>query len=167
MCRRETPGRAPAASTRTQSTLDSWYNVQVRRRRNLRRGRHQVSYNNHNTTQNSTTNPRRRTQLRLDDYIGYNDSAQSWINSPAPINEDETFRLVGSNANGIKPYGDLVEFIPIVERLKSLQAGSVLLNETNVEWHRWQHRETAKKLLRNTFGGARVEFSTSNSKFES
>jgi hypothetical protein len=136
MCRRATPGRAPAASTRTQSTLDSWYNVQVRRRRNLRRGRHQVSYNNRNTTQNSTTTPRGRTQLRLDDYIGYNESAQSWINAPAPINEDETFRLVGGNANGIKPYGGLAEFIPIVERLKSLQTGSVLLNETNVEWHR-------------------------------
>jgi hypothetical protein len=69
----------------------------------------------------------------LDDYIGYNESAQSWINAPAPINEDETFRMVGGNVNGIKPYGDLAEFIPIVERLKSLQAGSVLLNETNVE----------------------------------
>jgi hypothetical protein len=130
MCRRATPGRAPSASTRTQSTLDLWYNVQVRHRRNLRRGRHQVSYNNHNTTQNITTTPRRRTQLRLYDYIGYNESAQSWINAPAPINEDETFRLVGSNANGIKPYVDLAEFITIVERLKSLQAGSVLLNKT-------------------------------------
>jgi hypothetical protein len=167
MCRRAKPGRAPAASTRTQSTLDSWYNVLVRRRRNLRRGRHQVSYNNHNTTQNSIKTPRCRTQLRLDDYIGYNESAQSWINAPVPINEDETFRLVGGNANGIKPYGYLAKFIPIVERLKSLQAGSVLLNETKVEWHRWEHCETAKKLLRNTFVGARVEFSTSKSKFES
>jgi hypothetical protein len=68
--------------------------------------------------------------------MGYNESAQSWINASVPINEDETFRLVGGNANGIKPYGDLAEFIPIVERLKSLQAGSVLLNKTKVEWHR-------------------------------
>jgi hypothetical protein len=153
MCCRETPGRAPVASTRTQSTLESWYNVQVRRHRNLRRGRHQVSYNNHNTTQNSTTTPWHRTQLRLDDYIRYNESAQIWINAPAPINEYQTFWLVGGNANGIKPYGDLSEFIPIVERLKSLQAGSVLLNETNVEWYRWEHRETAKKILRTTLAG--------------
>jgi hypothetical protein len=151
MCHPTTLDRAPAASTRTQLTLDSWYNVQVRRRHNLRGGSHQVSYNNHNTTQNSITTPRSRTQLRLDGYIGYNESAQSWINAPAPINEDETFRLVGGNANRIKPYGDLSEFIPIVERLKSLQAGSVLLNKTNVEWHRWEHRENAQKLLRNTF----------------
>jgi hypothetical protein len=54
-----------------------------------------------------------------------------------------------------------------VERLESLQAGSVLLNETNVEWHRWEHRDNAQILLRNTFGGARGEFGTSKSKFES
>jgi hypothetical protein len=77
------------------------------------------------------------------------------------------FRLVDGNANEINPYGDLAESIPIVERLKSLQAGSVLLNETNVEWQRREHRENAQKLLRNTFGGARVEFSTIKSKFES
>jgi hypothetical protein len=35
-----------------------------------------------------------------------------------------------------------------------------------MEWHRWKHHENAQKLLRNTFGGARVEFSTSKSKFE-
>jgi hypothetical protein len=133
MCRRVTPGRSPSAYNHTQSTLDSWYNVQVRRHRNLRRGRKQVSYNNHNTTQNNTTTPRRRTQPRLDDYMGYNESAQSCINAPVPINEDETFRLVGGNANGTKPYVDLAKCIPIVERLKSLQAGNVLLNETNVE----------------------------------
>jgi hypothetical protein len=89
MCRPTTPVRAPVTSTCTQSMLDSWYNVQVRRRRNLRGGRHSVSYNNHTTTQNTTTIPRRRTQLSLDDYIGYNDSAQSWSYAPAPINEDE------------------------------------------------------------------------------
>jgi hypothetical protein len=144
MCSRATPGIAPAASTRTQSTLDSWYKVHVRCHCNLRRGRHQVSYKNHNTTQNGTTIPWRSTPLRLDDYMGYNESAQSWINAPAPANEDETFRLVGGNTNGIKPYGDLAKFIPTVERLKSLQAGSVLLNESNVEWYRWEHREAAQ-----------------------
>jgi hypothetical protein len=77
--------------------------------------------------------------------MGYNESAQSCINAPAPINEDETFRIVGGNVNEIKPNQDLAEFIPIVERLKSLQAGSLLLNEANVEWHRWDHHETAKK----------------------
>jgi hypothetical protein len=45
--------------------------------------------------------------------------------------------------------------------------GIVLLNETNVEWHRWEHRKNAQKLPHNTFGGEWVELSTSKSKFES
>jgi hypothetical protein len=89
----------------------------------------------------------------LDEYIGYNESAQIWINAPALINEDGMFRLVGGNANGIKPYGNLAEFISIVERLKSLQAWSVLLNETNMEWHRWEHLETAKNTPQHFWRG--------------
>jgi hypothetical protein len=109
----------------------------------------------------------RGTRLRLDDYIGYNESAQSWVNSPAPINKNETWRIAGGNSNGIKPYGDMKELVPIVERLRNLQAGRILLNETNVEWHKWEHRENAQQVLRNTFGGANVEYSKSREKTES
>jgi hypothetical protein len=56
------------------------------------------------------------------------------------------------------------ELIPIVERLRNLQAGGILLNETNVEWHKREHRENARHLLRNTLGGANVEYSTSKEK---
>jgi hypothetical protein len=59
------------------------------------------------------------------------------------------------------------ERIPIVERLTNLQSGGILLNETNVEWHKWEHRENAQQLLPNTFGGANVEYSTSKEKIES
>jgi hypothetical protein len=83
------------------------------------------------------------------------------VNSPAPINENETWRIAGSNSNGIKLYGDMKELIPIVERLRNLQAGGFFLNESNVEWHKWEHCENAPQLLRNTFGGANVEYSTS------
>jgi hypothetical protein len=83
--------------------------------------------------QSATHSNRRGTQLRLDDYIGYNESAQSWVNSPAPINENETWRIAGGNSNGVKPYDDMKELIPIVERIRNLQAGRILLNETNVE----------------------------------
>jgi hypothetical protein len=74
---------------------------------------------------------------------------------------------VGGNSNGIKPYGDMKELIPIMERLRNLQAGVILLNETNVEWHKWEHHENAQQLLWNTFGGANVEYSTSKENFES
>jgi hypothetical protein len=77
------------------------------------------------------------------------------------------WRIAGGNSNGIKPYGDLKEFIPIVERLRNFQAGGNLLNETNVKWHRWEHRENDQQLLRNTSGGARVEYSTSKGEKES
>jgi hypothetical protein len=52
------------------------------------------------------------------------------------------------------------DLIPIVERLRNLQAGGILLNETNVEWQKWEHRDNAQKLLRNTVGSVNVEFST-------
>jgi hypothetical protein len=51
---------------------------------------------------------------------------------------------VGGNSNGIKPYGDMKELIPIVERLRNLQSGGILLNETNVEWHKWEHRKNTQ-----------------------
>jgi hypothetical protein len=76
------------------------------------------------------------------------------VNSPAPINEDETWRIAGCNSNSITPYGDLKELIPTVKLLRTLQTGRILLDETNVEWHKWEHRENAQKLLRNTFSGA-------------
>jgi hypothetical protein len=36
-----------------------------------------------------------------------------------------------------------------------------------VEWHKWEYCDNAQKLLRNTFGSAHVEFSTTKEKFES
>jgi hypothetical protein len=150
-------GGESAVPTRTQATLDTWFHVQNRRRRFLRRGYISARYSDNPLTPQSTTQSNRRgTQLRLDDYIGYNESAQSWVNSPAPINENETWMIAGGNSNGSKPYGDMKELIPIVERLRNLQAGGILLNETNVEWHKWEHRDNAQKLLRNTFGSANV-----------
>jgi hypothetical protein len=70
------------------------------------------------------------------------------------------WRIAGGNSNGIKPYGDMKELIPIVERLRNLQSGGILLNETKVEWHKWEHRGNTQKMLRKTFCSANVEFST-------
>jgi hypothetical protein len=154
-------GGEAAAPTRTQATLDTWFHDQNRRLHLLRRGFRSARYSDNSPIPQSTTHSNRRgIQLRLDHYIGYNESAQSWVNSPAPINENETWRIAGGNSNGIKPYGDMKKLIPIVERLRNLQAGGTLLNETNVEWHKLEHRENTQKLLWNTFGSANVEFST-------
>jgi hypothetical protein len=103
-----TTGEEAAAPTRTQATLDTWFHVQNHRRRLLRRGYRSARYSDNSPTPQSTTQSNRRgTQLQLDDYIGYNESAQSWVNYPAPINENETWRIAGGNSNGIKPYGDM------------------------------------------------------------
>jgi hypothetical protein len=115
-------------------TLDTWYTVQTGRRRALRRGYRMVSYNdppnpNTNNPPNTIINGH---QLWLDDYAGYYNDAQCWVNAPGPINEEETWRFVSGNVNRLKPYGDLKEIITIVNKLRHLQAGGILLNETNV-----------------------------------
>jgi hypothetical protein len=100
----------------------------------LRRGHRYARYSdNPSPSQSTTTHPDNRhgAQLRIDDYIGYNESAQDWVDSPAPINEDEAWRIAGGNSNGIKPYGDLKELIPIVEHRRNLQARGFCFNETN------------------------------------
>jgi hypothetical protein len=54
-----------------------------------------------------------------------------------------------------------------VERLRNLQAAGLLLNEINVEWHKWEHHENSQQFLWNTFGGTNDEYSTSKEKNES
>jgi hypothetical protein len=47
-----------------------------------------------------------------------------------------------------------------------LQAGTVALQETNLEWHNKGYRDEFQKLLVKAFGTERVEFSTTKDKFE-
>jgi hypothetical protein len=164
-----TMGGEVSAPTRTQETLDTWFHVQNRRRLLLRRWHISARYSDNSPTPQPAImySNRRGAHLRLADYIRYNVSAQIWVNSPAPINENEMWMIAGVNSNGIKPYGHMKELIPIVERLRNLQAGGILLNGTNMEWHKWEHRENSQQVLRNTFSGANVEYSTSKEKIES
>jgi hypothetical protein len=70
------------------------------------------------------------------------------------------------NVNGIKPYGVMGDFLTILERLRALQAGTIAFSETNVEWHKFLLRENTQSMFQKAFGAARVECSTSSSKFE-
>jgi hypothetical protein len=45
--------------------------------------------------------------------------------APEPIEDDKTWRLVGRNTNGIKPYSGAADLISVLERLKLLQAVTV------------------------------------------
>jgi ABC-type enterochelin transport system ATPase subunit len=71
----------------------------------------------------------------LSEYVDYNKDVLLFGHAPEPIEEDKTWRLVGGNTNGIKPYGGSSDLISVMERLKSLQTGTVAFQETNLEWH--------------------------------
>jgi hypothetical protein len=86
--------------------------------------------------------------------------------SPEPIEEDKTWRLVGGNTNGIKPYGESADIISVMERLKLLQIGTVAFQETNLEWHNKGYQDEFQKFLIKAFGAARVDHSTTKYKFE-
>jgi hypothetical protein len=58
------------------------------------------------------------------------------------------------------------DFLTILERLRALQVGTIAISETNVEWHKFLLRDNTQSLLQKAFGSARVEYSTSSSKFE-
>jgi hypothetical protein len=83
-----------------------------------------------------------------------------------PIDEKCILQHVGGNVNGMIPINNDKGMKAMAGNLKGLQAGSESMIETNVEWKHFQYRETMNQLLRKTFGGARVEFCTSDVCFE-
>jgi hypothetical protein len=102
----------------------------------------------------------------LSEYVEYNKDVLFFGHDPEPIEEDKTWRLVGGNTSGIKPYGGSADLISVMERLKLLQTGTVAFQETNLEWHNKGYRDEFKKLLVKAFGEARVDHSTTKYKFE-
>jgi hypothetical protein len=53
---------------------------------------------------------------------------------PLSINEHDTLRHVGGNTNGIKPYHNDKGMISMNSNLRGLQAGSVSIIKSNIEW---------------------------------
>jgi hypothetical protein len=102
----------------------------------------------------------------LSEYVDYNKDIILFGHAPETIEEDKTWRLVGGNTNGIKPYGGSADLISVMERLKFLQTGTVAFQETNLEWHNKGYRNEFHKLLVKAFGAARVDHSTTKDKFE-
>jgi hypothetical protein len=102
----------------------------------------------------------------LSEYVDYNKDVLLFGQAPEPIKEDKTWRLVGGNTNGIKPYGGSAELISVMERLKFLQTGTVAFQETNLEWHNKGYRDDFQIFLVKAFGAARVDHSTTKEKVE-
>jgi hypothetical protein len=156
-------GGESAVPTRSQAMLDNWKKIQTRRRCSHRRGYRSSSYcdiaNNHKFTLPPPIVP-------LSEYVDYNKDVLLFGHAPEPVEEDKTWRLVGGNTNGIKPYGGSGELIRVMERLKLLQTGTFAFQETNLEWHNKGYRDEFQKLLVKAFGATRVDQSTTKDKFE-
>jgi hypothetical protein len=102
----------------------------------------------------------------LSDYVDYNKDVLLFDHTPEPIEEDKTWRLVGGNTNGIKPYGGSADLIIVMERIKLLQTGTVAFQETYLEWHNKGYQDEFQNILVKAFGASRVGHSTTKDKFE-
>jgi hypothetical protein len=96
----------------------------------------------------------------------YGYTGEVYSDMPLPIDEHDTLRHMGGNANGIKPYANEKGMISMSSNLRGLQAGSASIIESNVEWQEYEWRENTYQTLRKKIGDARVEYSTSKTKFE-
>jgi hypothetical protein len=88
----------------------------------------------------------------LSEYVDYSKDVILFGRAPEPIEEDETWRLVGGNTSEIKPYGGSYDLISVMERLKLLQTETVAFQETNLEWNNKGYRDGFQKLLVKAFG---------------
>jgi hypothetical protein len=125
----ERSGGESEVSTGSQAALDNWQNVQINRRCSPRRGYRSARYRDSNN-QDFTIPP---SSSPFSEYVDYNKDVILFGHAPEPIEEDKTWRLVGVNANGIKPCGGSADLISVMERLKLLQTGTVAFQETNLE----------------------------------
>jgi hypothetical protein len=87
----------------------------------------------------------------LTECVGYNKDFLIFGHAPEPIEEDNTWHLVGGNTNGNKPYVRATDVIIVLEGLKLLQTGTVTLQETVLEWHNKGHCNEFQKLLVKAF----------------
>jgi hypothetical protein len=149
--------------TRSQATLYNWQNVQNRCCCSVRRGYRSASYRDIANNREYTLPP---PLVPFSEYVDYNKDVLLFGHAPEPIEEDNTWRLVGGNTNGIKPYGGAADLISVLERLRLLQSGTVAFQETNLEWHNKGYRDEFQKLLVKAFGASKVDFSTTEDKFE-
>jgi hypothetical protein len=128
----ERSGGESTVPTRSQAAMKNWKNVQINHRcsprRRYRSARYRDIANNQYFTIPTPIFP-------LSEYVDYNKDVILFGHAPEPIEEDKTWRLVGGNTNGIKPYGGSADLISVTERLKLLQTGTVAFQETNLEWH--------------------------------
>jgi hypothetical protein len=169
-----TTGGATGTPTQVQPTLENWCGVQVDRRRRLKRGNLRHERQGHNMNNGNRGNGRsargwnaiRELQFGLSHFYAATTPIGGYGDRPMPIDKKSILRHVGGNVNGMTPINNDKGMAAMAGNLKGLQAGSLSMIETNVEWKHFKYRETTNQLLRKTFRGARVEFCTSHVSFE-
>jgi hypothetical protein len=132
--------------------LNEWYQVQYHRRQSAR-------YSDTYPREHATINNVEATET-------YSNDAKYYGSAPSPIDPNVTWRIIGGNMNGLRPYGNMDAIITVAEILRALQEETIAFSETNVEWHKFQLRDNMQKLFTKAFCAARMEYSTRSDKFE-
>jgi hypothetical protein len=109
----ERSGGKSAVPNRSQAALANWQNVQINRRCSPRRGNRSDRYRDIANNRDFTIPP---PIYPLSEYLDYNKDVILFGHAPEPIEEDKTWRLVGGNTNGIKPYGGSADLISVMEQ---------------------------------------------------
>jgi hypothetical protein len=138
--------------------MNAWSQIQARRWES-RQGYRSFSYADNMTFDQEVSNNPAYTDA-------YRNDAKCYGSIHTPIETSETWRIIGVNVNGPRPFGDMASLITVAERLRALQTESVAFSETNVEWHKYELRENMQNLFTKSCGAARMEYCTSSDKFE-
>jgi hypothetical protein len=113
-------------------TLNYWAQVHDCRCQN-RHGCQSASY--------SDIDPREHATINNFEAMETCNYAKCYGNVPNPIDPSVTWRIIGGNVKGLRPYGDTATLITVAERLRALQAETIAFSATNVEWYKYQLRD--------------------------
>jgi hypothetical protein len=89
--------------------MNAWSQVQARRRES-RQGYRSVRYSDNMTLNQELNNNPAHTDA-------YSNDAKCYGSVPAPIDTSETWRIIGGNVNGCRPFGDMASLITVAEIL--------------------------------------------------
>jgi hypothetical protein len=73
---------------------------------------------------------------------------------PTLIDPSETWRILGGNVDGLRPYSNMAALITVAEILRALQAETIAFSETNVYTTASDKFETTYRKPRGTVCGA-------------
>lgn len=88
-----------------------------------------------------------------------------WGHMPEQIDATKTFRILLQNPNGIRPSVTEPEFLFSLHICHEIGAGAICLAETNLNWHRSQHRASMRRCLHRHWKSSRFQISVPKEEF--